>query len=124
MGGSLDLTRGKQAVAVTVDPQRQHHVGRELLVAGAPVVDANALQPEPIHRFDQEMDPIIFRRPIPQVGWQQHWRLAVYGNKSRAHEWKLLNFRMRLKGRQTPGNQSMIFRLSIRPNLFFRHSEA
>ena len=70
VGRSLDLARGKQAVGVTVDQQRQHHVGRELLVAGAPVVDPKSLQWEALHGLDHEMDQIIFGNPIPQVGWQ------------------------------------------------------
>ncbi len=44
VSGSLDLARANQAVAVTVDQQRQHHMGRELFGSGAPVIDAEALQ--------------------------------------------------------------------------------
>jgi hypothetical protein len=81
----LDLARGEQAVGVTIDQQRQHHVGRELLLPGAPVVDAKALQREALHRLDHEMDQVVLRHPIPQVGRQQHWRVAVNGNKSCTH---------------------------------------
>ena len=70
VSGSLDLARGEQAVGVTVDQQRQHHVGRELLVAGAPMVDAKTLQREPLHGLNHEMDQVIFGHPIPQVRWQ------------------------------------------------------
>jgi hypothetical protein len=91
MGGSFDLARGKQTVGVTVDQQRQHHVERELLVAGAPMVDAKTLQRKPLHGLNHEMDQVIFGHPIPQVGWQQHWRFTVYRYKSRCHGLKLPN---------------------------------
>ena len=67
--------------------------GRELLVAGAPVVDAKALQRQPVHRFDHEMDQVVLRHPIPQVGRQKHRRVTVYGDKSCGHGLSLPNCR-------------------------------
>jgi hypothetical protein len=91
VGGTLDLARGKQAVGVAVDQQRQHHVGRELFGPRAPVVDAEALQRQAVHRLDHEMDQVVLGHPIPQVGRQKHRRVTVYGNKARGHELRLSN---------------------------------
>ena len=52
MNARRDLVQIYQNV---IDQKRQHHVGRELPLAGATVVDPEGLQGEAVHSLDHEM---------------------------------------------------------------------
>ncbi len=67
--------------------------------------DPKTLQWEALHGLNHEMDQIIFGNPIPQIGWQQHWRLTVYRNKACPHGFNLLTFSDLFKVRQAPSNK-------------------
>ena len=97
VSGSLDLARGKQAVGVTVNQQSQHHMGRELFGTGAPMIDAEAFQREPVHRLDHEVDQVVLGHPLAQVRRQKHRRVTVNGDKSCGHGLTLPNFQANSK---------------------------
>ena len=77
VGGPLDAPAPEEAVGVAVDEQREHQVGRELLVAAALVIDREGRERQPLDGLDDEMDQIILGHPLAQVGRQQHGRVAV-----------------------------------------------
>ena len=77
VGGALDAAGAEEAVGVTVEEQRQHHVRRILLVAAALVVDGEGGQREPICGADDEVDQIVFGDPVAQVWGQEHRGGAV-----------------------------------------------
>ena len=70
VGGALNAPAAKSAVGVAVDEQREHHRRRELRVAAAAVVDGESAQRQPFDSLNDEVDQIVLRDPIPQVGWQ------------------------------------------------------
>ena len=85
VGGPLDFARGEQAIGVTVDQQRKHHMRRKLGVTRASMIDFEQIHWESIDRFNHKMNQVIFLHPISQIRWQKHRSVAVYIDEFRGH---------------------------------------
>ena len=86
VGGPLDTPGTEQAVGVAVNQQREHRVGRILLVAAAFVVNGQGGQRQPLDGLNDKVDQIIFGHPVAQVGGQQQRGVAVGVLKTMSHD--------------------------------------
>ena len=85
VGRQLDAAAAKRAGRVAIDQQRQQQTGRILRAAAALFVHPHALQVEGLHRFQNEMDQMIFRHPVPQIRGQQQRRVPVDVDEACGH---------------------------------------
>jgi hypothetical protein len=86
---SLDPPAGENPIGITIDQQGQHHRGRVLGIAGAPLIDHKLPSGHGLDRFNDKMYQLILRYPIPQVSSQEHRRIAIDFDKSFRHPWLL-----------------------------------
>lgn len=86
VGGAFDAAAAEETVGVAIDQQREHHVGRVLLVAAALVVDGEAAERQPLEGADDEMDQVILGDPIAEVRGQKHGGAAVEVLKTVSHD--------------------------------------
>ena len=77
VGRSLDPPRGKDAVGIAIDEQRQHQPRVVLRLAASLRVCLEHPQPHPLNRRHDEMRDVVLGQPIPQVGRQQKWLVTV-----------------------------------------------
>jgi len=67
----------QQAGGVAVDEQGEHHGGRELRVAGAPVIDAEVVGIQGRNGINDKVGEVIIRNPILDTGREEHGGLAI-----------------------------------------------
>ena len=85
IGGVFDAAGAEQAGGVAVDEEGEHHGGRELGIAGAPLVDAAMVEAQGGDGINHKVGEIIFGDPFLDGGGQEHGGLAVYVLESGSH---------------------------------------
>lgn len=85
VGGLLNGAGAERAGGLAGTEQAQHQVGRELRVARAALVDAQSGQWEAVHGLEEEVGAVVFGDPLPEIGQQQQWRIAVDIDESCRH---------------------------------------
>ena len=63
VGGPLDFARAEDSVALAVNEEDQHHVGRHLRTAAATFVDAEVVKGKALGGFDAEVDKVVIGYP-------------------------------------------------------------
>jgi hypothetical protein len=75
----IEAATAKDPGGVTVDEQRQQPVGRVLFAAGAADVDLDLAQVEGLHGIEDEVDEVVGRHPIAEMGCEQQRSVAING---------------------------------------------
>ena len=91
MGGPFNFAATEDPVRVTVDHQRQHHRGWELLAATAPLIDLSPSQIKRLHRIYNEVHHVIPRHPITHIWRQQHSSSSIDVYKTCGHSLTISN---------------------------------
>src|SRR5438309_10120848 len=77
VSGPFNAPGTENAVGITVNEQRQHQMGRILLVATPFVVDRKGGQRQPLDRGNHKMYQVVLRYPFAQVRRQKHGCIPV-----------------------------------------------
>jgi hypothetical protein len=85
VGKGFNAPAGEGAGGIAVEQQTEHHAGRILRAAGAAVVGPGGGQVEQAHRVHDEVDDVIRRHPVPQVGREQQRGGVVDGDELGGH---------------------------------------
>ncbi len=67
----LDAPAGEGASRVTINEQAQHHGGRVLGVTRAALIGPRTTQVQRFDRIHDEVDHMVLRNPVAQVGWEK-----------------------------------------------------
>jgi hypothetical protein len=81
----METLMTKSARRVAIDQQAQHHGGRVLGVACAALVGARTAQVQRFDRIHNEVDHVVLRNPIAQVGREKQWGVVVNVDETDGH---------------------------------------
>ena len=101
VGVLLDAPTAEGARGVAIDEQPQHQRRGKLLAAAAAVIDARHAQIQQPDRIHDEVDEMILRHPIPQIGRQQKRSVVVDVDEASRHPSKTRNSFPPWRGSQT-----------------------
>ncbi len=72
VGGPLDFARAEDSVAVAVNEEGEHHVGRHLRTTAATLIDVEVVERKALGGFNDEVNKVVFAHPIPKIGRKKH----------------------------------------------------
>ena len=81
----FDAAAGEGARGITVDQEAEHHGGGLLGAAGAALVDPRQAQVQRHHRAHDEVDHVVRRHPVAQIGRQEHRSGVVNVDEADGH---------------------------------------
>jgi len=89
------MRREPKCGGVAVDEQGQHHRGRILFGTGAALVNLDPAQVQRGDGIQDEVDEVIVRHPVAQIGRQEQRGVPVNGDETNSHAFQTRQLRCR-----------------------------